>query len=59
MTTETLIVAEARIRRDVNSAPYLIRNSATPPSMRPRGSSTPEFRGLPVGLSVPRTTMKV
>jgi hypothetical protein len=43
MTTETLTVAETRTRRDLNSAPYVIQNSATPPSMRPGWSSTPEF----------------
>lgn len=42
MTTETLIVAEARTRRDVNSAPHLIRNSAIPTIMRPGAVSALE-----------------
>jgi hypothetical protein len=43
MTTETLTVAEARTRRDLNRAPYLIQNSAIPRSMWPRWCSAPEL----------------
>ncbi|PZS29625.1 MAG: hypothetical protein DLM61_12495 [Pseudonocardiales bacterium] len=59
MTTETLTVAEARTRREVNSAPYFIRNSAIPASMRHAGRRGQKFEGYHVGEPGFETTMSV